>query len=394
MTDFASYAADPSTSRGRLYPVPADGIRDEFQRDHDRIIHSRAFRKLQFKTQVFIYHVGDFYRTRLTHTLEVTQITRTACRRLGLNQDLGATVALAHDLGHTPFGHTGEDAVSLCLHRRGLPEFDHNDQALRILTLLENSYPQHAGLNLTWESLEGIAKHNGPVAGDPSPTLAEIDAQMPLDLARPASLEAQVAALCDDIAYNSHDVDDGLRSGLISTDQMRGLPQVGGWITELEGQQISPHQLRFQLARRIISSMVMDVVAQVERETQRLGIETADDVRLAGAQIARFSDELQAWLKPLRKFLFAELYRHPSIKKMRADVSAEVAGLFDLFMDDPSLMPPDWAARCPSPAPATADEAALPGDANFAERAQVVVDYLSGMTDRYALERAEQLLRR
>ncbi|TYO91567.1 deoxyguanosinetriphosphate triphosphohydrolase [Oceanicella actignis] len=380
----APWACDPARSRGRLHPEPESAHRSPFQRDRDRIIHSSAFRRLKHKTQVFVEHEGDYYRTRLTHSLEVAQVARTISRTLGLDEELAEAVALAHDLGHPPFGHTGEDALHACMAPYG--GFDHNAQALKIVTELETRYAEFDGLNLTWETLEGIAKHNGPPLapgmerdGLP-PCLAECDARHGLELTTHASAEAQVAALSDDIAYNNHDLDDGLRAGLFTLDEARALPIVGPCFAEVERRWpgLEPQRLQHEALRRVFGVMVEDVLCESRRRLEAAAPRSAQDVREAGAPMIAFSDALREDLRQIRAFLFTRMYRHWKVRRMRRKAAAVVRELFAIFMDSPGVLPDDWRLR----AEAAPSEAA---------RARVVADYIAGMTDRFALQEHKAL---
>ena len=369
----AAYAADPEASRGRLVVEPGSRHREPFQRDRDRILHSQAFRRLKHKTQVFVEHEGDYYRTRLTHSLEVAQVARTISRVLGLNEDLAEAVALAHDLGHPPFGHTGEDALHAAMAPYG--GFDHNAQAIRIVTKLETRYADFDGLNLTWEALEGIAKHNGPVTGPLHYALAEYQAQHDLELSDHAGGEAQVAAISDDIAYNNHDLDDGLRAGLFAIEDVMELPIVGPAFAEVDAAYpgLSEMRRRHEGLRRVFGMMVEDVIAESRRRLDTAEPASMADIRGLGAPIARFSDGMWADLKVIRAFLFRRMYRHETVVVMREAAARMVAEMFGLFLEDPARMPSDWAAS------------AAFGDMEL--RARVVSDYISGMTDRYAIDR-------
>ena len=377
--DTAPFAADPDRSRGRLHAEPDSAHRSPFQRDRDRIIHSGAFRRLKHKTQVFVEHEGDYYRTRLTHSLEVAQVARTVARTLGLNEDLAEAVALAHDLGHTPFGHTGEDALAACMAPYG--GFDHNAQALKIVTRLETRYAAFDGLNLTWETLEGIAKHNGPLLPGPGAdrsalpgVITAYDARHPLDLHTHASAEAQAAALSDDIAYNNHDLDDGLRAGVFTAAEARALPLVGPSWAEVDRLHpgLDPGRAQFEALRRVFSLMVDDLLAESRRRLDALAPADADAVRAAGAPVIAFSDAMATDLKAIRAFLMARMYRHWRVIRMRTKAARVVEELFALFMADPRALPPDWAAAC--------------AGAEAPARARVVADYIAGMTDRFALQ--------
>ncbi|MGP1356602.1 deoxyguanosinetriphosphate triphosphohydrolase [Roseicyclus sp.] len=397
----AVYASDPAKSRGRLVDEGLSTFRSPFQRDRDRIIHSSAFRRLKHKTQVFVEHEGDYFRTRLTHSLEVAQVARTMARALGLDEDLTEAVALAHDLGHPPFGHTGEDALSAAMAPYG--GFDHNAQAIRIVTHLERHYADFDGLNLTWETLEGIAKHNGPVApvpgdgpvapvpgggpvapvpgggpvADPIPwALAEYCAHHDLELHTHASAEAQVAALADDVAYNHHDLHDGLRAELFSTDELAGLPILDACFAEVDARYpgLNYYRRRHEALRRFFGVLVEDVLAQSTARLAELDPRNVADIRGAGRPVVRFSDALFADLKAIREFLFHRMYRAPSVVEMRAEVTRVVAELFPFFMAHPGELPKQWRKDVEDIA---GDETAL---------ARIVSDYIAGMTDRFALQ--------
>jgi dGTPase len=373
------YASDPAASRGRQYPERLSTFRSAFQRDRDRIIHSSAFRRLKHKTQVFVEHEGDYYRTRLTHTIEVAQVARTIAGALGLNEELAEAVALAHDLGHPPFGHTGEDALEALMAPYG--GFDHNAQALRIVTKLERHYAEFDGLNLTWETLEGIAKHNGPVAEPWSYALAEVNAAFDLELGTHASAEAQVAAIADDVAYNHHDLHDGLRAGLFTEADLMDLPVTGPAFAEVDALYpgLDPMRRRHEALRRIFGVMVEDVIAVARNRLEGLRPGSAQEIREADGPIIRFSKPLFQNLKAIKGFLFVRMYRAPSVVEERQRVTAVVEELFPLFLNDPGLLPAEWQADVA----AAADRTAL---------ARVVLDYVAGMTDRFALQEHERLL--
>jgi len=376
----APFACQPDASRGRLYPERVSSFRSPFQRDRDRIIHSSAFRRLKHKTQVFVEHEGDYYRTRLTHTIEVAQVARTIAGVLGLNTDLAEAVALAHDLGHTPFGHTGEDALSALMAPYG--GFDHNAQALRIVTRLERHYADFDGLNLTWEALEGIAKHNGPVTGPharhpdaPLPhALSEVNALWDLELDTHASAEAQVAAIADDVAYSHHDLHDGLRSGLFTEDDLMDLPVTGPAFAEVDKLYpgLEKMRRRHEALRRVFGRMVDDVIAVAQNRLTAAQPRSVDDIRRMGTTVIRFSKPLYQELKAIRSFLFHRMYRAPSVMLERTRVTHVVNALFPLFMDQPALLPAEWQA-----------DVAGAGDATALAR--IVADYVAGMTDRFAL---------
>ena len=370
----AFLASNPAASRGRLHPEPGGdlrGPRDAFQRDRDRIIHSISFRRLRHKTQVFLAPDGDHFRVRLTHSLEVAQIARTIARALGLNEDLTEALALAHDIGHPPFGHAGEKALGAALADVG--GFDHNGNTLRALMWIDSPYPRWPGLNLCWETLEGLAKHNGPIHR-PGWALAEADAMFPLELTHWSSLEAQVAALADDIAYDNHDIDDGLRAGLLTLDQLLEVPFVArnwaGACDRFEG--VAQARLTGELIRSQIGVMVNDLIAETQRLVAEHRIETGDDVRAAGRCLAAFSPRLREEERDLKRFMYANLYYHP--RQLEAADAAEqvVAGLFEAYRNAPELMPAEWATRLPPEDP---------------WRSRHIADFIAGMTDRYAVSR-------
>ena len=375
----ARYASDPARSRGRLVPEPESAFRSCFQRDRDRIIHSSAFRRLKHKTQVFIEHEGDYFRTRLTHSLEVAQVARTIAGALDLDPALTEAVALAHDLGHTPFGHTGEDALDALMRPYG--GFDHNAQAIRIVTRLERHYAAFDGLNLTWEALEGIAKHNGPVTGEIPYALAEYDAIHDLELHTHASAEAQVAALSDDIAYNSHDLHDGLRADLFTLDEIAALPVLADCFAEVDRAWpgLEPYRRRHEGLRRFFGVMVEDVIATARAELGALDPPDVDAVRQAGRMVVRFSEPLAADLRAIRAFLFERMYRAPKVVEMRARVTKVVQDLFPLYLAEPRHLPRRWQE----------DVAAAPDETALA---RIVADYIAGMTDRFALQSHARLL--
>lgn len=383
----APWAADPWSSRGRLIAEPVSPTRSEFQRDRDRIVHTTAFRRLKHKTQVFIAHEGDHYRTRLTHTIEVAQIARSLARALRLDEDLAEGVALVHDFGHTPFGHTGEDALSELLADAG--GFDHNAQSLRIVTELEQRYAEFDGLNLTWEMLEGLVKHNGPLTGDGSDgkavpeSILRYNERHDLWLGSHSSLEAQVAAIADDIAYNTHDIDDGLRSGLITMDMLEDLPLIAGLLSEVGGRYpgLEEPRLLHEIMRRQITAMVEDVIAVAQASLADIKPESADDVRLAGQTMAHFSDEFVAADRDIKAFLYRHLYRHPDVMRVRANATRIVNDLFSAFMSDPAAMGHKHAGT---------------GFSDMAEAKLVhrVRDYIAGMTDTYAIAEHRRLFDR
>ena len=383
----APFACLPDASRGRRLPETMSTFRSPFQRDRDRIIHSSAFRRLKHKTQVFIEHEGDYYRTRLTHSIEVAQVARTISGVLGLNTDLAECIALAHDLGHTPFGHTGEDALARLMQPYG--GFDHNAQALRIVTRLERHYAGFDGLNLTWESLEGIAKHNGPVTGPnadekhagPLPyALAEVNGQWDLELHTHASAEAQVAAIADDVAYSHHDLHDGLRSGLFTEDDLMDLPVTAPAFEEVDRLYpgLDKMRRRHEALRRVFGRMVEDVIHVAQNRLDAAQPKSVEDIRQMGMTIIRFSKPLYQELKAVRSFLFHRMYRAPSVVEMRTRVTAMLDDLFPLFLQRPDLLPAEWR----SDLEAAQDEVQL---------ARIVADYVAGMTDRFAIQEHARL---
>lgn len=377
----ANYACTPSDSRGRLYPEAESGHRSCFQRDRDRIIHASSFRRLKHKTQVFVEHEGDYFRTRLTHSIEVAQVARTMARALGANEDLTEAIALAHDLGHTPFGHTGEDA--LCDLMAPYGGFDHNAQAIRIVTNLERHYADFDGLNLTWESLEGIAKHNGPVAAPYPWALAEYNARHDLELTTYANLEAQIAAIADDIAYNHHDLHDGLRAGLFEVADIMALPLVGPCFGEVDTAypDVDPTRRRHEALRRFFGVLVEDVIAYATTALGALDPASPQDIRHAGRAMVRFSDQVFADLKEVRAFLFTRMYRAPRVVETRAIVTDVVNDLFPHMMAHPEQLPRQWQAEVR----AAQDDTTL---------ARLVCDYIAGMTDRFALQTHRRIFNR
>ncbi|MEQ8356942.1 MAG: deoxyguanosinetriphosphate triphosphohydrolase [Kiloniellaceae bacterium] len=376
----AAFACRPEKSRGRDFAEPESPTRSCFQRDRDRIVHAGAFRRLKYKTQVFVYHEGDYYRTRLTHSIEVAQIARSISRALGLNEDLAEAVALAHDFGHTCFGHAGEDALNQAMEAYG--GFDHNEQTFRTLTLLEHRYADFDGLNLTWETLEGIVKHNGPLTGPAARAGESVPATVAvycrdtrdLEVGTFASAEAQVAALSDDIAYNNHDIDDGLRAGLFTLDDLRDLPLVGPVLAEVEARYPSLEEGRriHETIRRVIDLMVTDLLAETRRRIGKARPESAAAVRALAAPLVAFSDEMRQNDRALRAFLFARMYRHYKVNRMTTKARRVVRELFDHYLARPDCLPDEWQVRALN----------LEG----AARARLVADYIAGMTDRYALD--------
>ncbi|MCP5368463.1 MAG: deoxyguanosinetriphosphate triphosphohydrolase [Hyphomicrobiales bacterium] len=374
----APYACRSDESRGRLCDEPESATRGRFQRDRDRIIHSAAFRRLEYKTQVFVNHEGDFFRTRLTHSLEVSQIARSVCRSLNLNEDLAEALALAHDVGHPPFGHAGEDALKDSMH--GFGGFDHNAQSLRVVTKLEARYADFDGLNLTWETLEGVVKHNGPLVrgagGDLPRAIADYMAAggMDLELDTFAGAEAQVAALADDVAYNNHDIDDGLRAGLFTVADLDGLPLVGRVFAEVRKTYpgLDDSRLIHEAVRRIFGTMVGDLLAETESRLRDAAPRTPDDVRRLGAPVAAFSDGMRENERALKNFLFENMYRHYKLNRMTSKARRVVKDLFALLVAEPECLPTEWRGRAEGP--------------NSVATAQLVADYIAGMTDRAALD--------
>jgi dGTPase len=379
----ATYATLPWQSRGRLNLEPEGPSRSPFQRDRDRIIHSTAFRRLKHKTQVFVYHEGDHYRTRLTHSLEVAQIARTICRTLRLDEDLGEAVALAHDLGHTPFGHAGEEALHAAMKPYG--GFDHNAQTLRILTKLEERYAEFNGLNLTWETLEGAVKHNGPLLKD-GRTLEELPAAIveycqdhDLELGGHAGAEAQVAALSDDIAYNNHDIDDGLRAGLFEVADLMELPLVGdmfGVVTQ-KYPGIGHARLIHEAVRRVINAMVEDVLAETRRRLETAAPKSVADIRALGQPVVAFSPHMAATDRTVKAFLYKRMYEHWKLNRSHSKARRVVTDLFGLLFAEPNCLPPPWRERAEQAGPQA--------------HARLVADYIAGMTDRFALDEHRRL---
>ena len=389
----AACASQPSISRGRLVPEAPSPTRTPFQRDRDRIIHSAAFRRLQFKTQVFVFHEGDHYRTRLTHTIEVAQVARSIARVLGLDLDLSEAIALAHDLGHSPFGHAGERALDDVM--RDFGGFDHNAQSLRIVTRLERRYAGFDGLNLTWETLEGIVKHNGPLrnsAGNPAGeyegraipgAIIEFDGQFPLQLETFASLEAQTAAVSDDIAYNAHDVDDGLRAGLFTLDEIAAeVPLIAGIVESVDAEhsELDHHRRIHETFRRLITRAIEDVLHEAQARIAGKNPADSDAVRHAGLPLVDFSVEFAGELASLRAFLFTRMYRHPRVTETMDKAAGVVRELFARLFEAPDLMPQEWGEDVLS-----MDEI---------RRARRIADYIAGMTDRYALAEHRRLFDR
>ncbi len=377
----AAWAENPATSRGRRHPEAPSATRTPFARDRDRIIHASAFRRLKEKTQVFVAHEGDHYRTRLTHSLEVAQIARSIATALGLDADLAETIALGHDVGHPPFGHAGEEE----LEKRMAPfgGFDHNVQTFRVLTKLERQYPRHPGLNLTWETLEGLVKHNGPVTGRLDRpvwrAIVEFNAEFDLGLGDWPSAEAQVAALADDVAYNNHDVDDGLQAGLFALDELADVPLVGPALAGVRRDYpgLEERLTRMEMVRRLIGVMVNDILAETRARAAASGVDSADAVRRLGRPLVAFSPPVLEDLARLRAFLHQRMYHHWRVMRSRSQARRILADMFDLFLAEPEVLPGEWQGRLV--------------DLDPAARARVICDYIAGMTDRYAIEEHRRL---
>ena len=382
---FANYAS--TSSKGRLLDEQARDTgpfqRSDFQRDRDRILHSGAFRRLKHKTQVFVYHEGDYYRTRLTHSIEVAQIARSMARALGFNEDLAEAIALAHDLGHTPFGHAGEEALDQVMQPYG--GFDHNEQTLRVLTRLEERYAGFDGLNLTWETLEGVAKHNGPVAiENRRPTLLLLDEALDLKLDSYASGEAQLANLADDIAYLAHDVDDSLRAGLFVPADIAHLPVISAILADLNSRfhDLPLSRLSHELTRHLISYFVQDLLGQSHENLQGLAPETPDAIRHAGYPVIAHSQAAREELRALRQFLFTNMWRHYKVNRMTSKAKRVTKRLFNQLMDETNLLPTEWQRKL-------TDE--MTGKDALNQQARIIADYVASMTDRYALLEYERL---
>ena len=402
--ELAVYACHGPNSRGRQFDENEGragsgdlAARTPYQRDRDRILHSGAFRKLKHKTQVFVYHEGDYFRTRMTHSIEVAQIARSMARALALNDDLVEAVALAHDLGHTPFGHAGEEALGIAMTPYG--GFDHNEQTVRVLTSLEQRYAGFDGLNLTWETLEGVVKHNGPIIGGPiiggpitgGPTgktgvgkvIAALDRDFNLELSKHASAEAQLANMSDDIAYLSHDFDDALRAELFSFDDLAGLPQVDQILTEIEQAHgfLKPPRLTHELVRRLITVFVRDLLQQSAANIAAVNPASADDIREHDSAVIAFSPSMAADLEIIRGFLFTNMWRHYKVNRMTSKAKRVVTELFNLFMSETNTLPSDWQAT---------SDGKIEG-LNSHDRARIIADYIASMTDRYAILEHERL---
>jgi dGTPase len=367
----APFATRPADSRGRLYPERESPTRTCYSRDRDRIIHSSAFRRLKHKTQVFVQHEGDYFRTRLTHSVEVAQLARSLARNLAVDEDLAEVVALAHDLGHTPFGHSGEEALNAVTGDIG--GFDHNAHALRLVTKLEHRYADFDGINLTWETLEGLVKHNGPILGNIPGPIAGFDARWPLELTRWPGLEAQIAALADDIAYINHDIDDGLRAGLFAIGDLAGAPLAGEHVRAVQAAHGELELSRFigELIRTLMSALMDDVLIETRLRLAAAKPQTCAEIRAVPHALAGFSAAMMAQVRALKDFLFARMYRHPRVIGPMTRAQTVVTELFEALVAAPGLLPADWAAQC--------------GAAGDPATRRVVRDYIAGMTDNYAL---------
>jgi dGTPase len=385
----ALFACDPDRSRGRLFAEPPSKTRSPFRRDCDRVIHSTAFRRLKHKTQVFVFHEGDHYRTRLTHTLEVAQIARALARQLGLDEDLTETLALAHDLGHPPFGHAGERALDACLQAHG--GFDHNAQTLRVITSLEHRYPEFDGLNLTWESLEGIVKHNGPLTGSDGAAvgryrehgipcgISDYIGTWDLELASFASLEAQVAAIADDIAYNAHDIDDGLRAGLFRVDDLKVMPLTADMIAEIDKAYPGLDEVRrgAELVRELISCLIGAVVSEAGRRLQAANPQSVEDVRNHGEGLIAFAPEVARAEAEIKAFLKRRMYRHSRVMRVMGEAEQILFDLFARYQEKPGDLPAEWL-------PSGSEDTET-------ERARRIGNFIAGMTDRFAMTEHQRL---
>ena len=369
----ASYAAHDATSRGRRYPEAAPSNRSEYQRDRDRIIHCAAFRRLEYKTQVFINHEGDLFRTRLTHSIEVAQIARSIARALGLNEDLTEAIALAHDLGHTPFGHSGQDALNECLRDHG--GFEHNLQSLRVVDALEERYAEFPGLNLTFETREGILKHCSPRNAR---ELGELGRRF-LEKTQPG-LEAQLVNIADEIAYNNHDVDDGLRSGLLQLEQLEDISLFAGQYNEVKRRypDIAPRRAIYETVRRMINHVVTDLIENSRRLIGESGVQRIEEVRRHSRTLIAYTPEVSEKTRELKRFLRQNLYAHERVSRMMSEAVSIVRELFEAFVREPGLLPPQYREK-------------LSGQQQTGERARIVADYIAGMTDRYAMREHERL---
>lgn len=374
----AEYAVKNENSRGRLYPDYTNIIRSDFQRDRDRLIHSAAFRRLEGKTQVFAYHEGRNYRTRLTHSIEVAQITRTVCKNLNLNEELGEAIALAHDLGHAPFGHAGERGLNICMKDFG--GFDHNINSLKIMTETENHYPAFSGLNLTWETLEGTVKHNGPIKKINNSYLKEFNRKFPLDLKNYPSLEAQVASFADDIAYNNHDIDDGFRAGFFTIEDLCQLDFIKEIISKFDYENPnSRNELRiYAITRSLISAMIFDLLKNTRQNIETFKIKTTDDVRKNKTFTANFSKEMHTQIYQLHQFLTKHFYTHTNIARMDMKSQKIVQDLFNAFIDNEKLLPMSLRSQ-------------MDAASSIREKADCICTYIADMTDACAVEEHQKL---
>ena len=368
-TDHNSIASDPSKSKGRLVKEVYSLTRSEFQRDRDRILHSAAFRRLKHKTQVFVSHEGDHYRTRLTHSLEVSQIARSICRVFSLNEDLAETLSISHDIGHPPFGHAGEQALSEAMINYG--GFDHNEQAIRVVHLLEKKYFDFDGLNLTWETLEGLAKHNGPIIKNVPQTIVNLNDKFNLKLNEFSSIEAQIASIADDIAYNNHDLDDGLRAGFFTYEDLKELPILSKILDEfpINYRTRDTQRINNEITRKSTALMIEDVINTIKLNIKKFDLSSDKEVRMLDGKIASFSDKFSRDVDSIKSFLNSKMYNHDKVIKMTNDASKIITFLFRKFMDDENLMHKDFKIRLENE-----------------NKARVVCDYIAGMTDNYASE--------
>ncbi|WP_341752611.1 MULTISPECIES: deoxyguanosinetriphosphate triphosphohydrolase [unclassified Candidatus Tisiphia] len=373
----ASYAVDPSNSRGRLFNEYSTAYRNEFERDHDRIIHSKAFRRLQYKTQVFINHEGDHYRNRLTHSIEVSTVARSIAKTLNLSSDLAETIGLAHDLGHTPFGHAGEVALNKCMQDYG--GFSHNAHSLKIITKVEKRYAAYDGLNLTWEVLEGIVKHNGPLINNIPEYIVEYDSQHNLDLTHYSSAEAQIASLADDISYISHDLEDSVGAKIIDFNHLTEIKFIDQYAFEIKSQfkNITTTQLIYEVVRKLISDLIADLLVQTNNNLQKQKIITTDDIRHLDYQLVDFTDEAKERIVKIKQFLYDKVYKHNKLTSMLLKCQRIVQELFKIYMDNIDLLPFSWK------------ELIIPG--NTKSKAGIVADYIAGMTDRFAIQEHQDI---
>lgn len=373
----ASYASDPLKSRGRLYKEIPNSYRNEFERDRDRIIHTNAFRRLQYKTQVFINHEGDHYRNRLTHSLEVSTVARSIANTLNLSSDLAETIALAHDLGHTPFGHAGERALNECMKEHN--GFSHNAQSLKILTLLEKRYAAYRGVNLTWEVLEGIVKHNGPITGEVNEYIAKYDSQNDLELNTYASAEAQIAALADDISYISHDLEDSIGAKIINFNHLAEFKYIDQQVFELKSKykNISSSCLIYEVVRKLMHELITDLLWQTKTNINKETITHIDEIRNLNYQIVDFTEKTNERIKEIKKFLHEQIYKSNIMTAISLKCTKIVQGLFKVYMDDVNLLPVNWKIQIDS------------NDPN--SKARIIADYIAGMTDRFAIQEYNQL---